>query len=533
MADILGKIGGINRHLGNYPEALKNYLSSLKIYRELGDKVDVVTAYWQIGNLYGFNGNYPEALESYFKMLKLTEELDDKNGVAIAYINIGFIYLRQEEYDKALEKFTNALEIFKDEGVDEGGIAKSYFNIGDVHRLRGNYVEALENHFAALEIYKKEGNIRGIVSSYNSIADTYRKLNRPKEAKKYVEKILEIDTKHKDIEQISSTYQLISNIESDLGNYKESLENYKMYIKYKDSLFNEENTRKITQTEMNFEFDKKQDSVRLANEKEIAIRDATLQANQRQKWFYFAGLLFLGTIGSLLFYQNRLRKKRNHELDEANRIKTRFFSILNHDLRSPVSSLIHFLHLKKENSELLDEDEKNALEQESVQEVENLLVTMEDLLLWSKGQMENFKPQPKKITVNQLFEDTKKVFSGYQNIQFEYHNPENLEIFTDENYLKTIIRNLTSNAINAFTSTQKPYIAWKAFHEQGKTILSITDNGPGASEEAFKALYDDKEVVGIKTGLGLHLIRDLAKAINCEIEVNSEKGKGTRFDLKI
>jgi signal transduction histidine kinase len=65
-----------------------------------------------------------------------------------------------------------------------------------------------------------------------------------------------------------------------------------------------------------------------------------------------------------------------------------------------------------------------------------------------------------------------------------------------------------------------------------KIFLSITDNGKGASDEQFKALYDDKEVVGIKTGLGLHLIRDLAKAIDCEITVDSKINEGTTFTLR-
>ena len=147
--------------------------------------------------------------------------------------------------------------------------------------------------------------------------------------------------------------------------------------------------------------------------------------------------------------------------------------------------------------------------------------------------MENFKPQPKNINVNQLFDDTRKVFSGYQNIKFEYLNPENIEIFTDENYLKTIVRNLTSNAINVFKSTSNPTITWKAWQENGNSFLSITDNGPGASSEQFKALYDEKEVIGIKTGLGLHLIRDLAKAINCKILVDSKINSGTTFTLKL
>ena len=241
-----------------------------------------------------------------------------------------------------------------------------------------------------------------------------------------------------------------------------------------------------------------------------------------------------------MFYQSRNRKKINEklqllntELDQANKSKTRFFSILNHDLRSPVANLIHFLHLQKDSPELLDEETKNRMQNKTITGAENLLSSMEDILLWSKGQMENFKPQPKKVAVNQLFDDTKKVFSGYQKIKFEYQNPDNIAIFTDENYLKTIIRNLTSNAINVFTTTQNPTIIWKAWQENGISYLSVTDNGPGASKEQFKALYDDKEVVGIKTGLGLHLIRDLAKAIDCEISVDSKIDIGTTFTLKL
>ena len=131
------------------------------------------------------------------------------------------------------------------------------------------------------------------------------------------------------------------------------------------------------------------------------------------------------------------------------------------------------------------------------------------------------------------FETTLNFLVEYNKIKFEYQNPDNISIFTDENYLKTIVRNLTSNAINVFSSTVNPTIIWKAWQENGISYLSITDNGPGGTEEQFRALYDDKEVIGIKSGLGLHLIRDLAKAINCEISVDSKQGIGTTFILKI
>jgi signal transduction histidine kinase len=92
---------------------------------------------------------------------------------------------------------------------------------------------------------------------------------------------------------------------------------------------------------------------------------------------------------------------------------------------------------------------------------------------------------------------------------------------------------LTGNAIKALINVHNPTIIWKTFKDNGNTILSITDNGKGATDEEFKALYDEKEVSGIKSGLGLHLIRDLAKAIDCEIKVDSKLNEGTTITLKL
>ena len=173
------------------------------------------------------------------------------------------------------------------------------------------------------------------------------------------------------------------------------------------------------------------------------------------------------------------------------------------------------------------------MQTKTIASAENLLISMEDMLLWSKSQMENFEPQPEKILVSSIFNDTKNHFASEEKIKFIFENNENLEIFTDDNYLKTIIRNLTGNAIKALADSENAKITLKAYTDKNQKFLSITDNGVGAKLENFKALYDDSEVIGIKTGLGLHLIRDLATAINCKITVDSQVGFGTSFLLEM
>src|SRR5690625_4370589 len=131
------------------------------------------------------------------------------------------------------------------------------------------------------------------------------------------------------------------------------------------------------------------DSIRLENEKRIAVKDAVLSASKKQKDFLVVGLLLLLIIGGLLYYQNFLRKttneklfRLNRQLKEADRIKMQFFGIINHDLRSPISNIIKLLHLQQNAPEILDEKTRKRLQSQTVSSAENLLSSMEDLLLW-------------------------------------------------------------------------------------------------------------------------------------------------------
>ena len=245
-------------------------------------------------------------------------------------------------------------------------------------------------------------------------------------------------------------------------------------------------------------------------------------------------------IGGLLYRQNLTRKKTNttllqlnSELDEANKVKTKFFGILSHDLRSPVANLINFMQLQKREPGLLSEQQATQREQKITSSAESLLQTMEATLIWSKSQMEYFKPVNTEVTVNDLFSYLEKHFANNDKIFISFKNDENIVITTDENYLKTIMYNLTGNAVKALTNTQGAKIEWKARKENHKILLSIADNGPGIADEKLKALYDETIGSGSTHGLGLHIIRDLAKAINCSITVQPNPGQGTLFILVV
>ena len=570
-------------------EARELNKKSLLINLKLKDYKEVAKNYYNEASIYSRNSDFVKSIDLLQKSIELAKKEKSYLLLQKNYRALANIYCDQRNYNIALKY---ALEALKYSNDNNSTTENSYLNatIAEIYRLKGDlttsnkifkkaydsFVKSRDSHGQAyvltnwslcyendygkllkMELDAQEiwdniapenlmsvTNLGNIAYSYFDIAksDSLQKTIKDSKIKKtkyealslaeiYYSRCLKIAKKKKNLDSVLYYSQSLSELQEYIGDYQNALSNLKLRNKINDSLYSQKNKNKIA---------------KLESDKEIQIKNNQLKLNkinienkEKQKYYFIGGLILLGIIGCLLYYQSRSRKKvneklsfLNNELDASNKAKTRFFSILNHDLRRPVANLVFFLQLQKESPELLDAESTKRMQDKTMAGAENLLTAMEDILQWSKSQMENFKPQPKQIYINDLFDDIKNHFSSEENIKISFENADNIMINTDENYLKTVIRNLTSNAIKALAGIENPEIILTAFSENNNKYLSISDNGKGASQEQFKALYDENEVVGIKSGLGLHLIRDLAKAIDCEVGVKSKVGVGTTFLLK-
>lgn len=495
-------------------------------------------------------------------------------NIGISYSQIGQAYIKMKQYDKGVEYSDLAKPYLK---TSANALAFLYNDYIKCYAGKQNLDSILKYYNGIYALISPEDSLHICSSSANRyLAEYYLSQEDIKKAAPFAEKALGLARKSNDAEILMEAqltegklhfkrkayqkailvlqqataaayefdknsfiivHQLLSESYAALGDWKKAHAHQTIYTKANEQLLKESAKQSIADAEAKFQNTTKQEKINLLSA-ENQVKSLQIQNTRKNQIYLSLAFVLLLVIAALLYRQNISRKRTNRklqalnsELDMANKTKTRFFSILNHDLRSPVANLIHFLHLKKENPELLDEQSRERLENKTITGAENLLHSMEDLLLWSKGQMENFRPEPKVIAVAAVFEDIQKHFSGVENVAITFENKQNIAVLTDENYLKTILRNLTSNAINALEKTPNAAILWCAWKENGQNYLSVTDNGPGGTQEQFRALYDEKQVVGIKTGLGLHLIRDLAKAINCQITVENVENGGIRFTL--
>lgn len=235
-------------------------------------------------------------------------------------------------------------------------------------------------------------------------------------------------------------------------------------------------------------------------------------------------------------------KNTNEKLKEANATKDKFFSIIAHDLRSPLGNVYSIAELLNNSINEFNKESLNywikALYESSV----STLGLLDNLLTWSRSQRNIIPYKPEIINLYSVaYGNVDIINSAAQKkiITINLELDKNTEIFADKEMLNTIFRNLLSNAVK-FTH-QKGVITISATAAQNDYVtIAVSDNGIGISEEdvpnIFKIEYNrsTKGTDGEQgTGLGLVLCKEFVEKNKGKIWIESELGKGTTFYFKL
>lgn len=182
-------------------------------------------------------------------------------------------------------------------------------------------------------------------------------------------------------------------------------------------------------------------------------------------------------------------KDSEKQLKELNTTKDKLFSIIAHDLIGPFNNIIGLSELLIEDSIDFEDSKKYIKILNS--SAKNTLNLLANLLKWAKSQTGQLQFKPEKI----LFSDAileiislHKLLAETKNIALNYFSSDAVEVYADENMLKTVLRNLISNAIK-FTN-EGGHVRVLAMSRQNHVEITISDNGIGMSEEKSKGLFD-------------------------------------------
>jgi len=308
MANAYNKMGIIHSTQGNYPQALKDQFESLKLFEKEGRKGGIANALSNIGVIYSYQSDHDNALVYHKKALAMQQAMADSGGIAGSLHNIGVVYNQKGDKAGAIANFNSALELNKRTG-NKDWLANNYGALAVMYSEGGDQQKALEYERTALGLRTEVGNREGIADSYANLGRIYLLLKEYAKAAEYLNRSLTLSLEVNSKEVITSTYLSLAKLDSITGNFRGSLNNYRLYIAYRDSLENEENTKKNVQTEMLYEFDKKEAATRAEQEKKEAIAAAD---KKKARIVLLAisgfGLLVLGF--ALFAWRSFLQKKR-------------------------------------------------------------------------------------------------------------------------------------------------------------------------------------------------------------------------------
>jgi len=313
---MLNNIGVITKRQGNIPLALDYYQRSLKIEEEIGNKKGIANGLNNIGAIHEAQGDYPKALEHYLNCLQVCEETGDQRQLASVSSNIGGVYEAQGDYSKALEYFKSSLIIFK-KLEDKGGIAYNIDNVGRIYYAQGKYHQALDYYQNSLQIFRDVGDKGGEAYMLRIIGRVDLALNRYDDAIIECKRSLNISEELGSIEIQESACSCLYEAYKGMGKSDKALKYFEQFTILNDSLYNEENTKKITQLEMQYEFDKQEAVNQIEQEKKDVIVAQELKQRKLERNGFIGGFAVVLMFAGVFFRQrNRIgkEKKRSDEL---------------------------------------------------------------------------------------------------------------------------------------------------------------------------------------------------------------------------
>lgn len=549
-AVVYNHISQIYGQLGFLDRSLEYALRALKLFEELGDKKNLSESYKNIGNVYKELRNSKLALTHYLKSLGILEELEDKKGVARLLNNIGIIYSSSGQYEKAMEKYQKSLSLVKELNWKIGQIV-SMNNIAAVHSKTGKHALALESNLKALEISKGLGQKRNTAILLSNIGVNYRKLGQYKKALRYVYNALDIANEIKNKDIIRNFYEELSYIYEAMKDYKQAFFYLKEYKATDDEILSEEARKNISELWTKFETEKKEKKIQRLTQHN-RIQQLKLERQELVRNFLLVVSLLILVLFVVIYSRYRTEKKAERQLKESeqklramNISKDKLFSIIAHDLGSPLNSILLSSGFLEKKYQTLEEEEMKELLHQIYENTDHMAKLLDNLLKWAASQLGKLEVELETLDLSQLTEDTIELMMSTareKDIHLVSHINQNTLAHADKRMVETILRNLVSNAVKYSNNGGEVHI----FSKSDRSFLEITvsDCGVGIPTEKLDSLFDlgvhnsTRGTAGEKgMGLGLVLCKEFVEknrgTIRVENNTNNETSTGTRVTFTL
>lgn len=493
------------------------------------------TFYREYGRLYESMGDYKLALQNYTKAVDYLANETEEESYADNVLRLGNFYVnRLNDYPKGISllhvALTNARNL-KMSGTEEDALN----GLSNAHEKQKRFDSSL--YYFRQAIVVKDS----IYSKEREQEITRRQLKMDFDVKerdyKSAQQLSEARLKQQE-QQI-----LLRNQQLQISDKEKTLQRLTFLQKQAEL----ENEKKLQDQELKQE-QQKADFETKTRDQQIKVQNAQLTLNKRVS--LFLGILAIIVIAVAMFIfkarrktvvLNKIVSDQKAELEELVRVKDKIFSIVSHDMRTPVNNIIAFSSLLEDGD---IEQERLALYLEQIKgTLDHTSSLMENMLSWAASQMQGFTPVMEEVNLASV---SQNMVAGVapslykKKINCTNHIHENIFVKGDQNMVELIVRNLLNNAIKF--SRPNGEIELFVARQNGKVIFSVKDKGVGMSHDKVEMINSAssntvQSTQGTAkekgTGLGLMLCKHFAAIMNGSIRAESTEGEGTEFSLEM
>lgn len=462
----------------------------------------------------------------------------------------------------------------------EKQVGRALSSIGYLYQKAGKYNSAIGYFNRALPLLNGEDKSTAVAKIHQAKGNIYRRFGDNAESERYYQLARTSYLKAAQIIENSANQTLRMSINQNLADIATKRRNFNRAVIYQNrvikTLINLYQDSIQSQAEsfndlLNKEIESSKDTIYIETPATSKVTNLLPITNWRHILIFLLAIgLFIAMIGWITQYRkiNSLQEdvdntravqkqlvKQNEELQSlnltlsktekeqrrSNMTKDKLFSIIAHDLRSPINTISGFLNILVAKLSSIGDIELRSLANEMIGSIDRVSHFLDDLLRWSMSHLGQIKPNVEKINLKKLVEENYLLVKSRlkaKNIHFKASVPDGIDVYADVNMLRLILRNLISNAIKF--SRQDGYIAINLKSgEAGSALIEVADDGIGISEEKLQSIFEFKgsEINGGSynegAGLGLLLCKEFAEFNGGDIEVTSKLGEGTCFIIHL
>jgi len=541
-ASACNNLGNLYGRNGQYLTALEYYKTAIDLYEKTGEKVNHFNPMNNVGIIYDRLGMDSMAVESFLKLKELTHEAKNYRMYPYAFVNLSSLYIKRGNLERAYQEANEILNFLQEHKAPRSRETILIFNaLGSIYKEKGDIKKAKYYLTESLKISDSLKYFTEIPAIANLLSSLYFETGDFDSAKIIATKYLPLAQKFGITDVESNIYYTLGETFNQNENYKLSSENYKLAYDLNKEILDEYTTQTSTDIVYYQEL-KKEEQEKSKLQEENRIKELQVQNKESmirlQRYIIGLALFLLALLGALIYIfirQARKQKQFNAILQEENDFKTNLFSIVSHDVRSPLVSIYSMFNMLEETE--MDKDVQKRIQKDLKQQTEKTLDLIENLLFWTKKQLKGAKVNLEKINVHSIVHEVLNNELGdraLSNYQIKNEIDESLEIISDKNIIRLVFRNLVSNAIKYTPENGTIKLSMDERDPKNHTFY-VADNGMGINEENQKKILNEDVVSakGLKgqkgKGFGLNLCKFFLHKCNGKIWFDSKPGEGTTF----